>query len=197
MGPFKLRISKIAQHVDLNDISKIKQDILIQDISFDPNLHDIFQFYVTPEFIQNFKGSRKTYKKKSFSKVDRIFVKVQIPSSEIKLLGMYPISRTVSETYEKAYTPFIPISGKLTAYGRDKDAIKRGKHLIIANRNLQMAQWIFLKPYIEDRIDFGMKILCCVPKTLEKEFRFMRCSASAKEKGREIEKAYRRKIIFP
>jgi len=33
MGPFKLRISKIAQHVDLNDISKIKQDILIQDIS--------------------------------------------------------------------------------------------------------------------------------------------------------------------
>lgn len=197
MGPFKLRISKIAQHVDLADISKIKRDILVQNITYDPNLHDIFLFFVTPEFIENFKGSRKTYKKMSFSKVDRIFVKVIVPSTEIKILGMYPISRTIADTYEKAFTPFIPISGKLKAYGREKDAIKRCKHLIIANRDQQIAQWIFLKPYIEKRVDFGMKILCLVPKALGSESRFMRCSASAQEKGREIEKAYRRKIIFP
>ena len=197
MGPFKLIVSKVAQHVNYKDIDEIKRNILTQDISFDPRQHDIFLFFVLPEFIQNYKGSKKTIKKKSYSKVDRVIVRIELPTTNIKLLGMYPISRTITATYEKPSTEFIPISGKLKALGRDKDAIKRGKSLIIANRNEQIAQWIFLKPYIEQRADFGMKILCLVPKNLEPELRFMRCSASAQDDGREIEKACRRKIIFP
>ena len=197
MGPFKFSISKVAQFVSLEDISQVKCDILAQGVSFDPDQHDVFLFFVIPEFIQSKKGSKRTRRKRSYSKVDRIFIKVKLPTSDIKLLGMYPTSRTDTNTYEVDNIPYIPIVGKLKAHGRVKDAIKRGKHLIVANRNDEIAQWVFLKPYIEQRTDFGMKVLCLVPKDLDDEYRFLRCNASAQDKGREIEGAYRRKILFP
>ena len=129
--------------------------------------------------------------------MDRLFVQIRLPTSQVKFLGMYPVSRTESEPYDFGVDSFVPIAGKLKARGRVRDAIKRGKHLIIANRTDEIAQWIFLKPYIRQRNDFGMKLLCLVPKDLGVEHRFLRCSVSAQDRGREIEGAYRRKIAFP
>ena len=169
----------------------------MQGVAYHPDQHDILLFFVIPEFETGTKGSKRRRRRKSFSKVDRLFVQIRSPTSKIKFLGMYPVSRTESDPFDFGIASFVPIAGKLRARGRVRDAIKRGKHLIIANRTDEIAQWIFLKPYVQRRNDFGMKLLCLVPKDLGVEHRFLGCNVSAQDHGREIESAYGRKIAFP
>jgi hypothetical protein len=197
MEQFRLAISKQAERVSLDDLSQTKQDVLAQGVSFEPEHHDLFQFFVAPEFLHSTAGSKKTRRKRSYSKVNRVFVKTRLPTTDIRLLGMYPVTRTETGTHEADIVSYIPIAGKLRAHGRAKDAIKRGKHSIIANRTDEIAQWIFLRPYIEERSDFGMIILCLVPRELDDSLRFLRCDASAQDNGREVQGAYGKKVGFP
>jgi hypothetical protein len=197
MEQFKLAISKEAERVSLDELSQAKQDVLAQGISFDPEHHDVFQFFVAPEFFHSTEGSKKTRSKRSYSRVNRLFIKTRLPTTDIRLLGMYPVTRTEAGTHQTELASYIPIAGKLRAHGRARDAIKRGKHVIIANRTDEIAQWIFLKPYIEQRSDFGMMVLCLVPRDLDDNYRFLRCDASAQDSGREVQAAYGRKVRFP
>jgi hypothetical protein len=197
MEQFKLAISREAQRVSLDDLPQAKQDILAQGVSFDPEHHDVFQFFVAPEFYHSTEGAKKTRRKRRYSNVNRLFIKTRLPTTDIKLLGMYPITRTEESRYGADIVSFIPIAGKLRAHGRARDAIKQGKHWIIANRTDEIAQWIFLRPYIEQRTDFGMIVLCLVPRELDDRYRFLRCDASAQDSGREVQGAYGRKVRFP
>lgn len=197
VGPFELVLSEEAQLVDPRDIPRAKRQVLAHDISIDPDTHDVYLFFLAPKIILNPKMKKRMQKRKSFSKVDRILVRTELPTKEMKILGMYPVTRTTAGEHVSTLIHDLPISQKLRPQGKTKDAIKRMQHMILTTRTQNSAEWWFLKPYIEQRIDFGMKLLCIVPKSIDEESRYFRCYVAAQDKGRIIEQIAGKRIHLP
>ena len=197
MGPFKFSIPDHARKIEIANIPQIKRDILTKEVSFDPTKHDIYLFKISAIILQNPKGSKKVLKKREYSRVDRIFVLVKSSEPEIEFLNIYPVSRSGTKKHEQLTYPLIPFYGKLKPQGRVKEILREGDRQIIAGWDSDYAQWVFCKPYIENRTDFGMKILCVVPKDLVEKDRSILCYVSAKEQGREILGVRGKRIKFP
>lgn len=174
----------------------MEQNALSSELTYDPEIHNVYIFLVIPEYNPRMKGSKRTRRTRSYAKVDRIFVQARSPTPDIEILGMYPNTRMESGVY-RGLLSFVPIAGKLRAIGKVKDAIKRGKHSIIAHHTGELAQWVFLKPYLEQHTEFPMKILCLVSEDVTDEYRFLRCDVSAQDKGREVLGIYGRIITLP
>lgn len=183
--------------MDFKKLSEDERNVLCGGIRFDPAKYDIYRFFVAPVFIMGKRGKKRRRRRKSYTNVNRVLIQVKVPSSEIQLLGIYPVSRLQTGSHDSRSGFSLPIVGKLRVGGRAKDAVKRGQHMIIASRTDEIAQWVFLKPYIESSEDFRMQVLCIVSTDLDEEERFIRCNASFQDKGREIEGAYSRRIELP
>ena len=77
-----------------------------------------------------------------------------------------------------------------------KDLARRRGQRILAGRTNREAQWVFLKPYLEERTDFCLTLLLELPTELPAEARFVWCQAAVMDKGRLIQRHRWRKIPF-
>jgi hypothetical protein len=197
MSMFKISISKKAERMDLNNLPQNERNALCEGISFDPATHDIYRFRVMAKFIIGKTGNKRLRRRKSYANVNRVLIQVRVPSPKIQLLGIYPVS--LLHTGQPGPRPVftLPIVGKPKVGGRAKDTIRRGQHTVIASRTDEIAQWVFLKSYIESGKALCVQVLCTMLKNLDPGERFMRCDVAFKDDGREIEVAYNRRIEFP
>lgn len=112
----------------------------------------------------------------------------------IKFLGIFPTSQEVNGKWffdfegEALFEFSIPKICKLQLKGKTKNIIqKRKQYRVVASRTDDMAQWIFLKHWLESGQQLGMKIFCSVPKDLEENKRYVICDALVSQKGRKIQ----------
>ena len=197
MSRFRISISRVAECLDYGDLDDNDRKTLCRGISFDPAAHNIYRFFIAPVFVIGKQGKKRLRRRKSYTRVDRVLVQAKVPSKAIRLLGIHPLSQFETGEDDPGPRIVIPILGNMKIGGRAKDAVKRGRHTVIAYRTDEIAQWVFLKTYITSEQDFRMKALCVVDKDLDPEKRFLRCNVSFQARGREIEGAYRRRVEFP
>jgi len=203
LGPFKIEVSKKAQRVSFENLLPEEQKLLANGVSFDPVRHDIFEFFLAPFFLSRKTGSKRWRRRNSYSRVDRVLVQTRFGSPDIALLGIFPTTRLLTGEHnlifdgEALFEIAVPKFFKLKLSGQIKNEVKRKQYDVFASRTEQKAQWVFLKSYIASSSDFGLKVLCYVPKDLEDSKRHLLCDATFANKGRDITKIRNRKIHFP
>jgi hypothetical protein len=196
MDTFRLEVSTKADRLDLDALPDHEKNVLLAGIKFDPSTHDIYRFCVAPKFDLPEKGTKRARKRKSYSLADTVCVQVIPRSEEIHILNIYPETTTAAGQPD-APSFQIPIVRDLRPASKAKDLARRGKHMVVANRTDTLAEWVFLKSYIDAGHQFRMQVLCIVPKAVPDHQRYLRCDASVMHKGRELQGARARSVFLP
>lgn len=194
-GPFEFEITEKATRVDFHALSDAVRSKISHDVKYNPTTHDIYSFSVVPRELLSFtKDLTRKQKKKSYVKVDRVLVQASPASDTVSILGIYPVT-TDSKSGQKhldlkchlLFEVGIPGFAKFKIKPKIKNRIRSDVYEIFASRTDRFAQWIFLKDWVRSGAKFEMRILCSIPKVLEKEKRYITCDVEAKQKGRKIE----------
>lgn len=204
MGPFRVRVSKQAERLDFNALPSRERGPLGSGLHYDEARHAVFRFYVFLDFLGQSGGNKRSRRRRDFALADLLIAQVQSPSTGLRLLRIYPTTQRKSNQPEpdiggeiKAEVN-VPASVKLSISGVLKDLIRREPELmVIAQHNDLLAQWLFLKPYLDSGQEFRMLALCELDGGLPPSQRYLRCHVSVQAKGREIEAAYHRRILLP
>ena len=208
-GPFKIKVSKSAERLSLNDLSTEDRDILTRGTKYNPDSHDVYRFFVMPEFSlteeeqERAKFWPRKMKKQSYSKADRVFIQAKPSSPQIKLFGIHPVTllKTGQSQFdfegESIFEVSVPKLFKFKVSGKIKNSIRKDVYSLYAARTDEIAQWIFLESWIRSGSDFCLQLLCSVPKSLQHNLRTIVCDVEVTEKGRTIVGAYRKRVSIP
>jgi hypothetical protein len=206
-GPFNLRISSQAEHLDYDSLPQENRDALCIGRKFNPDIHDIYRFFVIPEF--QLEPSKlidlsRRLKRKSYDKADRALVQAKCGVESIVILGIFPTTQddigqvSIDLEGELLFEVTIPGIFKTKLNGKTKNIIKRQlPHSVLASRTDDFAQWVFLKSWIRSGRELGMQIFCVVPKNLPANERFVWCSAKFLEGNRLVEIINNKKVLMP
>ncbi|MBF2088399.1 MAG: hypothetical protein IGR80_01650, partial [Synechococcales cyanobacterium K44_A2020_017] len=93
-GPFKLRISSEAEHLNYESLPDNVRGALCFGQTFNSDEHDIYRFFVVPEFLIDGEITKlpRKMKRQSYDKADRALVQAERGAEEIKFLGIYPVT---------------------------------------------------------------------------------------------------------
>jgi len=195
--------------LNLDDLAAEERDILTARTRFNPATHDVYRFSVIPEFLMTsethgiFGIWPRKVKKASFSSADNVMIQARVGSSEIRLYGIHPVSMTVDGQAAFEYEgqlgveAGIPYAGKIKLGGTVKNNLKKRIYSVLAGSTDELAQWVFLKEWLEAKPAFQLQILCSVPKSLNLEARYVLCDVRVAEGNREIKKASKKKVLLP
>ncbi len=202
LGPFRVRVSKQAERLNFNALPPRERGQLGSGLIYDETRHAVFRFDVFLDFLSQSGGTKRTRRRKDFALADLLIVQAQSPTPRLRFLRLYPASQRRSGQPEPDIGGEIkaevsaPVGVKLSISGLLKDLIRRQPELmIIAQHNDSLAQWLFLKPYLDSGAEFRLLVLCELDGNLPA--RHLRCHVSVQAKGREIEAAYHRRILLP
>jgi hypothetical protein len=206
-GPFTLRISSKAEHLDYDSLPRENRDALCIGRKFNPDIHDIYRFFVIPEFqLEPSKLSKlsRRRKRESYDSADRALVQAKCGVESIVILGIFPTTQddigqvSIDLEGELLFEVMIPGIFKTKLNGKTKNIIRRKlSHSVLASRTDDFAQWVFLKSWIRSGRELGMQIFCIVPKDLPADDRFVLCSAKFLEGNRLVETINNKKVLMP
>jgi hypothetical protein len=197
---FDVLISNAAEPIYYDAVTDFERDILCRGIAYDANEHDVYRFFVTVKPAGRKYKTKRERTKRSYAKVKQALVSLKPSTKYIKLLGMYPSNTTIDgqQGFDlKGEVIINVVNGVyLEMKGEGKNLARRTKKFeVIAGRTDELAQWIFLKPYIDRNINFEMQVLCVVPKSIPGELRYLSCKASFNQDRYVLESSARRIAI--
>jgi hypothetical protein len=206
-GPFKLRISSQAEHLDFESLPKENRDALCLGKSFNPAIHDIYRFFIIPvfqhELIKRNKFSRRL-KRQSYDVADQAIVQAERGVDGIVILGIFPTTQddighiSIELAGDLLFEVSLPGIFKIRLNGKTKNELQRKiSHSVLAARTDAIVQWVFLKSWISSGKELGMQIFCSVPKELPAADRFVMCNAKFLEGNRIIEAITNKKVLMP
>jgi hypothetical protein len=201
-GTFRVKVAKRATPFDFYELSESQRQALGNGINYDENLHRVIQVCALIDFLVHPGYRKRTSLRKSFRRADQLILYIRIPSANWQIVGILPLSQPAGEEgssetvgeIKLELTP--PVMGKLSLGGGFKNQARRRKHAILAAHTDQEAQWVFLKPYLEAHTDYCVTLLLKGNAVILDTPQYLTCTISVKERGREIEGAYNRKIAF-
>jgi hypothetical protein len=204
-GPFRLSISSEAEHLDYEALSNDVQNALCFGRTFNPDEHDIYRFFVIPEFLIDDEIAKlpRKMKRQSYDKANRALVQAERGAEEIRFLGLYPVTKEEGGQLEldlegeALFEITIASLFKTRLRGATKNKIKRKRHSVLASRTDKFVQWVFLKSWVESGLELGMQVFCSVPTDLDAANRFITCSAKFTEGNRVIESVRNQHISIP
>lgn len=198
---FELICTKQADQLDFDNLpNEIKT--AFNGLAFDKKKEDLYRFCILVRFDETKHGRKRDRRRRSYAKVDRMLMHVELPSEELRLLGIHPLTKlddSPSPSFEGSIKGEVtlPMMAKLEIGGAVKDMVRRNNHAIIAGRTDQTAQWVFLKPFIEANTEYCVSILVSIPKSLAEAERYVQCSASAQDHGRVIKEFRNKRVRLP
>ena len=196
-GPFQIIISDFADKLDFSALSETEQTNLMGGIKFDPGEHNLYRFFVIAREKKPPKSwNGRHYKRKCFKNVDRVYLKVDCPSAEIRLMGCDPTTTNAEgqtaldiEAHALARVLTVGEAG-IKLNGPIKNSLRKKKPLIVCQRTDRHADWIFSKAYISAGNDLKAQVTCVVDNGLVEDARRLKCHADFKAGGRSIERKY-------
>lgn len=201
-GPFLIDVPKEAQKVSKEQLRDEEKRVLFHNSPIEPGV-DIYRFGIVPvlQLIEDSKVSRKL-KRSCYEYTDRCLVHTRVLHESIKILGIFPTTCTSSGqwvldlTLDGSAALFQEGIGHLKVEGIFKYKVNSRKFLIYAHRHNSLAQWIFLKEWVQEKSDFAVELLCTVPRRITDD-RFLLCDVQFQNGGRIVETARHRKIYLP
>jgi len=199
LGPFELVISKQAEKLDFEDLTKTEQEDIPQAVSARAKSNEIYRFCLMVKFLTSH-SDKRTRLRRSYDRVDLLLAHVRLPAPEMHLLGIAPVTRpgltgNGADGSLQAEVAVAPV--KLSVGGQVKDLIRRQTYDVIAARTDREAQWLFLKSFIEGNTNFCLTLYLDVPDDLPEEKRYVLCSAEARDHGRAVARVSNRRMLLP
>jgi hypothetical protein len=199
MDNFVLAFPEDAERLDFASLPEEIQQALGEGIAQNPAKHAVYRFCLLAKALPNTNARTRERRRRSYQRADRVVINLMTSTSQVRLLGIYPPAETLrmnssgeGEVSAGFTTPLFSINLR----GLLKDLARRRGQRILAGRTGREAQWIFLKPYLEEHTDFCLTFLLQIPADLLPEAKFVWCEAAVTEKGRLIQKHRRRKILL-
>jgi|GEM_PF-1835436 len=203
-GPFTVQVSNNAERIDLAALPETERQLLTYGITFQPDKHDAFRFFVTPKIEILDEVPNRYTKRVSFEQVNRVLIDVAAKSELIQFLGMYPTTLKASGQWEldlqgeALLNPVAPGVGGIKLSAKGKQLVRqKSRPWIKAHRTDNIAQWLFFEEWLQDTADFRMEILCRVQKSASDSDRQVICNAKFADKGRALAKVENQCVHFP
>ena len=200
MDSFIVKISKQAAHVDYEALSQEEKEGLFKGIEYSPKKHTLYRFNVAP-IITTGKTSKKQQKRQAYSKADRVLIQIR-DFKGIALVGIYPVDDQAADSSkeseygaEGSVSLFNVVNLKLS--GKAKDEIAKKRINVNSAFTEDVAQWIFLKPYIEANQDFLLFIACADTDHQSSDKVSMLCDVSIQDHGRNLCRPISKRILLP
>ncbi|MCU0286652.1 MAG: hypothetical protein MUF15_09655 [Acidobacteria bacterium] len=197
---FKMLTPKEATRLDFDRLPDAEKEILFKGLDFRKDGHDIFRFNIMIEFSPNNSGSFRKRRLKDFSRADHLDANIKVLSSDVKILGIYPSTKTTNgnpisiEIKGEAGAKIGWFNGGISA--TLKKIYSKNKIMIRANHTDEKIQWRFLEPFLRTEEKVEMQFLCGVTKRTN-ERPFIGCDAAVYEGNRIIGQISKRKIALP
>lgn len=199
MDNFVLVFPEEAERLDFASLPDEIQKAIGAGIAQDPANHAVYRFCLLAKALPATHARQRERRRRSYQRADRVVINLMTATPQVQLLGIYPPAETLKvdgsgegEVSAGFTTPLFSIN----LHGLLKDLARRNGQRILAGRTDREAQWVFLKPYLEEHTDFCLTFLLRAPADLPGEARFAWCEAAVMEKGRLIQKHRRKKIPF-
>ena len=197
MDNFVLVFPEDAEQLDFAGLPEGIQKALGEGIVQNPARHVVYRFCLLAKSLPEMNARQRERRRRSYQRADRVVINLMTSTSQVQLLGIYPPAETLKmgssgegEVSAGFTTPLFSIN----LHGLLKDLARRSGQRILAGRTDREAQWVFLKPYLEEHTDFCLTFLLQVPAELPPEARFVWCEAAVMDRGRLIQKHRRHKI---
>lgn len=196
-GPFLFSIPKHLTLLNYDALPEAVQETLFNGISYDPAEHLIGRLPIAILTDPGYKGPAHTRRKRSYERVNHLFIQINIPSPAFEILDVYPHT-TMAPGYK---TPEVevgvsvePITGKFSISGTLKNLIRGNRHHIIESHGPRICQWTFQKGYLQDNLLFNLDLLLL---RCERDMHgaALMCEVKAQEGGRLIRSTRRRVLI--
>jgi len=204
-GIFKWNIPSVGAKKEFGELDKNIRKALEQDEKFDSTIHSVYEFKVIPVIIRTDFLSWKD-KKKDYARLDKVLVHAEAANNQISFCGIFPVTTKVSGQKDLPSMEGDLVL-KFGGYGRVK--LKVGKlGRFFARKGFSVfstwqcsnpspfAQWIFFRHWLETVPDFGLKVMCYLPKHMEEAQRYVKLSITGQDKGRAVE-ALSSRIFLP
>lgn len=196
-GPFLFSIPKYLTLLDYAALPRAVQEILFDGITYDSTEHLIGRLSIAILTDTRFKGPARTQRRKSYERVNHLFVQINLPSTAFEILEVYPhttLAPGLKTPEVEVGVSVEPITGKFSVSGTLKNLIRGDRHHIIESHGPRICQWTFQKGYLQDNLLFHLDLLL---RRCEKDTQAaaLICEARAQERGRLIRSSRRRVLI--
>jgi len=203
-GPFRIEVSERAEIIEANELSEMEHKCLLDGFKFDPEKHYICRFFVYPKGQEPSKNAKnRIRKKKSFERVDRIYVDVSAQSRQLSFCGMYPRAYTEGRGWHLDFegdASMAPLSmGRvgLKLSGSLKNVFSRSDQIVWAHRRDREAQWILKRVWIDRGNELRFELTCIVAKDSSQKEKFLLCNVKFAERDRSIARVRDRRVYLP
>lgn len=192
-GPFLISLPKHLTRLDYSALPRTVQDSLFNGISFDPAKHLIGRLTIAILTDSRFKGPAQTRRRRSYERVNQLFIQLDVPSSAFEIIDVYPHTTLAPGLKDPELEVGVTVdpTGKFSISGTLKNLIRRKRHLIIESHNAHTGQWTFLKNFLQDNLLFNLDLLLlrCDENTHQAS---LICDVKAQEGGRLIRSTRKR-----
>ena len=191
-GPFRVTVSSNAERIDFSALPEESRAVLGHGISFDPEKHDCYRFFILPVPKSPRKtsvmGAMKRWRA-SFERINRVYVRALTTNPNIRFLGMLPTTclRNGQWVFDINSTMFLEARAANAGLRVDasmKNTIRRDVFSIYAGRTDAEAHWYFLENWLQSGGDFKLQLLCRVEKSLAEADRRLICDVAFQDDGR-------------
>jgi hypothetical protein len=190
MNTFAIKIAKRAGKVDFENLSPEEQKNLFDNRKFDASKDEIYSFKVAV-VISTGKVKKQNALKRDFKRADTMLVEIR-DFTGFTLTGIHPLS----EEYDRTTTRETGVEGEVGAgiklfsaslkpVGRTKEEIKLTRTSILQSFDETYAQWVFLKPYLENHLEYNFHIAAQKLESGAEAPSFI-CEVDVQEKNRSL-----------
>lgn len=161
-GPFRIHLPKHLTTLDQAALPAAVRDVLFNGIAFDAAVHVLRRLPVAVLDDPSFKGSANLRRRKSYARVDQLFVQVAVRGEDLELLAAYPrttLAPGLVDPQLEIGLAIEPTTGRFSLSGTLKNLLRRKRHWIIHTHTAQIAQWAFQKDYLRDNFLFELDLL--------------------------------------
>jgi hypothetical protein len=189
MNTFAVKIARQAEKVEFKNLSPEEQKDLFDNRAFDETKDEIFAFKIAV-VVSPGKVKKQNALKRDFKLADTMFIEIRDFTS-FTLTGIHPLN----EEYERITTRETGIEGEVGAgiklfsaslkpVGRTKEEIKTTRTSILQSFDETYAQWVFLKPYLENHFEYNFIIV--IRREEGAETPSFICEVDVQQRGRSL-----------
>lgn len=190
MSNFTIVFPRDTERLDYATLSdEIKQG-LGEGVAQDPASHAVYRMCLFVKILPEVKSRKRERSRRAYESADRVLVNLMTPNMQVKLCGIFPPTETVKfsgsgegEITAGVTTPAFTVN----LHGMLKDLARRKGQHVLAGHSDHEAQWVFLKPYLEEHTDFYLTVLLEISPGMPAESRFVWCGAEVLDMGRSIQ----------
>ena len=117
-GRFRIVMPKQGEALDYDALNPAEKEALCAGITYNASIHSLYRISIAIVALHHRSGTKRTRAQKSYRKVNRVYIRCDVGSPDIQILGVYP-----KDTLHNRQTHTATLAGGAGGEERLKDAI--------------------------------------------------------------------------